>query len=1241
MKIRSKIRNLFFVAFAVFAIGVLGLLMRLDGKGCEGGIKGDDGLDISLTALSDDATLSSYTQEKLEQMNGEFDLSAFGGAHSTMPSYTKPSTEGDLPTVKAPAVTADHPYLFFTSDEIGEIYNQLGKPEFSEIAERFWAYANSTNEGRNPGVFKDETTYSGGNPYTYRYNKNVIAAVEAKALAYLLLKYEASLPENAANRTAIEEKAEIYGLEAIIGAKNMMLTLDYNWPWGSSYNGASHLSVNVAKVYDWCYDLMDEDDKNQIISGLQHKIISQFETGMNKLPPNGLTEAGENTLTNGSISGHGTGPQFIRNWLIMALAVAKEASTWWEYVGARYYTEYVPVVNYLYQGGSALFTQGTGNYGTSKYYGLSWAAWILESATGTFPYADKAAFVQNAYIITSHLQPNEKYFQTGDGTRTTDGANIPSAAVWLFAAYFGNDPTLGALAKELLTMGDAAYDRVGSVASNDKTSIYGYGDTQDCTFPTLLILTALGPEINEEPYENVKTVQYFCFPQGTITARSSWAEDAAAAYMRIGELTTSNHDHLDHGTFQIYYKGLLAGSTGAYKSYGKPHDYYYHKATVAHNGLLVYNPDYATYRNNNNSDLSAYYYSGGQFLRTEQREYDGWLDSGEYIMADVYAADTDENSKWAYIAGDLTKAYTPQGTSGTIKSSVSYIGRKMLTVFTDDPDYPMLFFTYDQITSANNRTNFTKTFLLHTVNEPTINSGALTATVTEGDGKLVLHSVTGAKSISKIGGTGKKYWVNGYTSSGEDIGINLTDTAVSESDTSFWGRIELTTKGNVSDNMLTAMYVTDATNNQTLTVTKLSGTNYDGAMIADTYVAIFARTTNKTGQLNESFSFTASGEGTRKYYISGVDAGNWKITVGDTVIYKTVGSESMTPERYDNGNLVTETTRTTTGLLAFTADAGEVTIEPYSGEIPKDDEDGAITDISVSLGADLSLNYYATLPDGVSAEALAMSFTALNGAMQTGVAGELVTEGNMAGKYRFTFSNIGPHQLGMKVTAELYNGEGLLGTKEFSVEEYCTEALSKYAGNEELVQLINDLIIYAKASEAYVNQSADAQYVFPTAASWSVTGSSYTPSAADDKFVIQNGQSEGLYVRSAGIKFGVYNRIYFKISSASLATDTVTLGAKTYKVSQLTQEDGYYVLYSAPIYASEFDNTCCLTLNDGTNVTKISYSVYSYAYRMYNSSSSDVLKELVLALYRYGKSCENYLGELREDEFTGKDDLLG
>lgn len=821
------------------------------------------------------ATNNAFSNEDFYRVDtdNEYNLDASEGGvkedHYPLVEYGQSVTVDRIITMdtskyEPPATPSgkQHPYLFFSKDQIAKIKETLNSPEFSATAVKFWSLANAEGFTGEFPQWKEAVKDNGPE----RWSTDIHATMEAKAFAYLITG-DAS-----------------YGYQAIIGAKNAMLTLVYSQRIHSDpYHGASQTVVTVAKVYDWCYDLLTENDKKQIILGVQNLMCPTLEFNFFQ-KEQGLSESDPKLS---AVNGHSTGPQFLRDYVTVALAFYNEAPSWWDFIGGRYIEEYAPVIDYVYQGGWA--SQGTSTYGTSKCFVNMWAAWVTRSSTGyTVSYAvdDGGSGREAAYFINSHIMANDRYFSTGDGARTANGSAINIEYMVISAAFY-QDPALEAFAKYY----------------TNGYSKWTYNFTEEMTAPmTLVYGSFFAEDVPEGEYENrgdgVDLIQYFSYPNGFISARDSWESDAAVVIMKIGEMTMANHDIGDHGTFQIYYKGLLATSSGAYNKYGSNVHNYYLQATIGQNGLLIFNPAFADDEpayNANGKVTNGYYYSGSQKELEAGTTFKEFTD-GRAKMGTVYGHDVayydDGSAKHAYIAGDITSAYD--------KATVDYVGRRMLTIYTGDPNYPMLFFTFDQMTSDS--ASFKKTFLLHTVKEPEIDEDAKRAVITEGEGRLVLQSLSGAKSITKIGGKGYAYWINGKNC--------LDEYTDSDNYDEIWGRIELNTDGNLYDSLLTAMYVTDSTNDEILEAVGYEAEDVKFATIAD-YVVVFADTTTP---LSKEISIDVQGTGDRKYYVSGLSAGEWTVTVDGVIIADVTVSEES-------------------GLATFTAPAGTVKISPKSNVV--------------------------------------------------------------------------------------------------------------------------------------------------------------------------------------------------------------------------------------------------------------------------------------------------------------------
>ncbi len=795
---------------------------------------------------------------ELRETNSAFTQGQFGGEPLSMGKspYSKP----DIYPTKG-----QHPRIFITEDKLDDVLEIMRDERYASIVRTFWSEADEDCDGIFPRVEYNDPNNQyenwDGDDF-YQYDTHIISVIQNKAFAYLITK------------------DEIYGYEAIIGVKNMILTLNYStYIHMDLYHGSSHLMVAVAKIYDWCYDLLSDDDKRQIIGGVSNILAPHMESGM-RFPPSGMSP----------VSGHGTGPQFLRDWMMIAISFFDEMPDWWEFVGGRYFQEYVPVVNEHTKNGWV--TQGTAVYGPGKFYDAIVSARLLYLSTGQFPY-DEEGIKLTAYYIMSHIQPNGKYFQTGDGPRNTVGGSVEVIHLYDVAATFGDRVITTQLYNTTNNMNKAVNPDWGS---------------DFCAGKVLAYLAYLPEPLDGKFYEEVDKIQYFAHPAGTMTARNTWGEDGAAAYMKIGTMTMANHDIYDHGTFQIYYKGLLAGTSGAYSKYGSNSHKYYLQATVGHNGILVFNPIYAAEKPALGSDDplditngASYFYSGSQRSRTQAGSLNYWL-SGEYNMGEITGYDISYSSagesEYGYIAGDITKSYHD--------STVSFLERRMLSVFTGDPDYPMLFFTFDTVESLD--ASFEKTYLLHTTKEPAVDETTLSANIKEGEGRLYVQSLFGAQKIEKIGGEGQAFWINGYTNKdGKYIeGKNCIDKyTTTDYASKFWGRIQYTASGERETQMLTAMFVTDASNEETPVFGKFENESVYGASFDGVY-SVFLK--NRDRQFKE-FSFNTEGKGLSRYYISGIEAGTWKVyTDGVAVATVDVGLDA--------------------GFASFIAPSGSITLKP-------------------------------------------------------------------------------------------------------------------------------------------------------------------------------------------------------------------------------------------------------------------------------------------------------------------------
>jgi heparin/heparan-sulfate lyase len=366
---------------------------------------------------------------------------------------------------------------------------------------------------------------------------------------------------------------------------------------------------------------------------------------------------------------------------------------------------------------------------------------------------------------------------------------------------------------------------------------------------------------------------YFPYPFGGMTARTGWdkgsTSDVAMADMKIVERQFNNHEHLDAGSFQLYYKGPLAVETGVYEgvegAYGSDHFINYYQRTIAHNCMLVFNPDEKfTWHRRPVANDGGQRWPGGA---SEPSVIDIVM-SEEFKKGEVQAYDFGPCSvkpEYSYLKGDITRAYTDK---------VKNHQRSFVFLNMDNAQVPAVLIVYDYIVSSNK--DFKKTWVMHCVPEPVFTGNVCTVTLVDNvkkyNGKLVntvLLPLPQNINWEKIGGRRD----NEYTVEGKNYPNHLRNENNSN-DLAAW-RIELSPKTpSETDVFLNVMQVTDAGNTKLLPIEKIETENLTGVQISDRIV-LFA----KNGALdNRPIHLNIKGNGVFKVLINDLEKGNWDIT---------------------------------------------------------------------------------------------------------------------------------------------------------------------------------------------------------------------------------------------------------------------------------------------------------------------------------------------------------------------------
>jgi len=718
------------------------------------------------------------------------------------------------------AITTGHPRLLFTASDLPAIRAAVADVSNSANLRTLFSTA-AAYDNAELGEVTFHASADNTGPYgTHNCNEAILRTIIAKAFLYQVTG------------------AKLYGYQAILMAKQYITTLEIESVSNEErYYG--YTMFMAAIVYDWCYDLLTSTDQKQLMYGVEALCRKGMEIGF---PPE----------SQGAVCDHGCERQLLRDYLSFAIAIYNEDPTWYQFIGGRVYQDYVPVRDAFYESGYT--PQGLSTYLPIRFGSDMWSAWILKAATGRDAY-NAEDMKQVLHSVFSRIVDGQyAYMPEGDDGHSSNQNILTqlTLSTWISASLY-DDATAAAWAKFL-----------GGIDA-----------------PYYFILKPNLPEPDGNRYDGLDLILYNGGYLGEIVAHDGWLADSCTVKMKIGNYTTSGHDHAESGSFQIYYKGLLAGDSGYYDTYGSTHYWNYHRSSIAHNTIAVGR------RNNDGSYTTIVQRSPG----TAPKTYNEWWNDAndKYHKGDTVGvaygyADAEQTVPvFAYIAGNITAAYE----SGV----ASEVTRRMLAVYdTGNENVPMYLFVFDHVTTANATDRVT--FLLHTLNQPTVSGNTVTAYA--GEGAIVLQSVIGGDVIEKIGGAGRNYWLNGEqiaTRDGEEDG--------------YWGRVEISAdSAGKTETMLNVIYVTDADkqNSVSLPATAIETEKVSGSVIGST-AAVFV---NSAARASGTLTFTADGSGTLHYYVSGVSAGNWTVQVGSTTQTVTATQEG--------------------GLLTFSAPAGTVTL---------------------------------------------------------------------------------------------------------------------------------------------------------------------------------------------------------------------------------------------------------------------------------------------------------------------------
>jgi len=363
-----------------------------------------------------------------------------------------------------------------------------------------------------------------------KYDEPLVNAVRCKAFYYLIAGDQA------------------VGKEAIQLLRRYMAQVDFGLAQDISREIGDTIFTS-ALVYDWCYRLLTPDDRNFFMERYFY-FAEEMEIGW---PP----------FLEPALYGHANEAQISRDLLSMAIAMYDENPVPYKLCSYGLMEVSAPAKNYLYRSGR--HDQGTA-YGNYRF------CWDLHAALLYKRMADYDLFLPELasripYRWVYQRTPDGKLFKEGDDF--FNGDYTGNFLMNLVAAALYRDPTL----KEEFRRIDAS-------------------GTVDPVF----FLLVNDPELQAVDHRReLPLTCYYPSPLGAMVARTGWnlglaADDVIVSMLGAG-FYYRNHQHLDAGSFQIYYRGLLLADLGLYRGYGSPYDWNFHKSTPSHTAMLIRDPD--------------------------------------------------------------------------------------------------------------------------------------------------------------------------------------------------------------------------------------------------------------------------------------------------------------------------------------------------------------------------------------------------------------------------------------------------------------------------------------------------------------------------------------------------------------------------------------------------------------------------------------------------------------------------
>lgn len=281
-----------------------------------------------------------------------------------------------------------------------------------------------------------------------------------------------------------------------------------------------------------------------------------------------------------------------------------------------------------------------------------------------------------------------------------------------------------------------------------------------------------------------------------------------------------------------------------------------------------------------------------------------------------------------------------------------------------------------------------------------------------------------------------------------------------------------------------------------------------------------------------------------------------------------------------------------------------------------DESYAKISGASLSLGSDITVNYYATIGCGDVDNAY-MRFTK-NG--KTSVAYPEKT--NTSGEYKFRCVNIAPQTIGDDIKAELIVNDKIVAvSSSYSVRQNClniyNNSLYSAPQYDNMKMLIKALLNYGAAAQKY------AKYKLDDLVDEGYDMDLSVPTESNSIKQLSGSISDTVKLTAMGVYYDNTNKIYAKFTAPSPLGLSVIINGAPAVITAYPGEANTYIAYSDDIPVTRFASEYRVILTNGTDSQTATYSVNSYAYAKL-SSTNESMVELAKATFTYGELAKKY-----------------